>query len=224
MVDFLSALVRVFIAAPQLVLAAAWWASARWAKRNGMSWWVLGLPVVALHLYKNRKDLRGLILWLSGVLVVVFWAVSLARPETRWKIGVAVPFGLSVYVVVWLAQNYGHLPIGTAMRVAVAERRSREVVVDAVSASVGEQAKVLDVKDLGSGTFEATVVGPAGMPHGELVERLRGSIAESILRQSGRVMRNVSVVGAGAKGRVTLRCGTHDPYSSTMTLGEVLER
>ncbi len=220
--DYVAALLRVFVAAPQLVLVAVWWASARWAKRNGIGLWMLGIPVVLLHLYKNRKDMRGLILWLSGLVVVVCWVVALLRPETRWKVGVAVPFGVAVYVVVWLAQNYGHLPIWTAAKVAVAERRSREVVTDAVSASVGDQAKVLDVKDLGEGKFEATVVGPAGMPHGELVERLRDSIAESILRQSGRVMRNVDVVGAGAKGRVMLRCGTHDPYAATMTLGEVL--
>lgn len=214
----------MFIAAPHLFLAGLWVWSARWAKGKGLPYWVLGLPVVMLYLYKNRRDMRGLIVWLSGVLLGLFWVVALLRPETRWKVGVAVPFGVVVYVLVWLAQNYGHLPVGTAMRVAIAERRSREVVVDAVTASVGEQAKVLDVRELGGGDFEATVVGPAGMSHGELVERLRDSIAESILRQSGRVMRNVEVVSAGAKGRAKLRCGTHDPYAQTMTLGEVLDR
>lgn len=224
MFDLAAALVRMFVAAPHLFLLAGWVWSARWAKGKGLAWWMLGIPVVLLHLYKNRRDLRGLILWLSGLGLGLFWVVSLLRPETRWKIGVAVPFGVSVWAVVWLAQNYGHLPIGVAARVAVAERRSREVVVDAVAASVGEEAKVLSVSELGGGDFEAIVVGPAGMSHGDLVKLLRDSVAESILRQSGRVVRNVDVVGAGAKGRVRLRCGTHDPYQQTMTLGEVLGR
>lgn len=212
----------MFIAAPHLFLAGLWVWSARWAKGKGLPYWVLGLPVVMLYLYKNRRDMRGLIVWLSGVLLGLFWVVALLRPETRWKVGVAVPFGVLVYVLVWLAQNYGHLPVGTAMRVAIAERRSREVVVDAVTASVGEQAKVLDVRELGGGDFEATVVGPAGMSHGELVERLRESIAESILRQSGRVMRNVEVVSAGAKGKAKLRCTTANPYEQTVRLGDLL--
>lgn len=222
MIDLAAALVRAFIAAPHLFLAAAWVASARWAKRQEMSWWILGVPVVLLHLYQNRKDLRGMIIWLAGIVLAGFWIVALLRPETRWKIGVAVPFGAVVYAVVWLATNYGHLPIGTAARVAWAEHRSREIVVDAVVASVGEQAKVLEVKELGGGDFEATVVGPAGMSHGELVERLRESLAESILRQSGREMRNVDVVSGGAKGRAKLRCSTTNPYSQTVRLGDIL--
>jgi len=222
LLDLAAALARMFVAAPHLFLMAGWVWSARWAKGKGLAWWMLGIPVVLLHLYKNRKDLRGMILWLSGIVLGLFWVVSLLRPETRWKIGVAVPFGASMWAAVWLAQNYGHLPIHVAARVAIAERRSREVVVDAVTASVGEQAKVLDVRELGSGDFEATVVGPAGMPHGDLVERLRDSIAESILRQSGRVMRNVDVVGAGAKGRVRLRCTTTNPYEQTVRLGDLL--
>lgn len=220
--DYVAALLRVFIAAPQLVLVAAWWASARWAKRNGIGLWMLGIPVVLLHLYKNRKDMRGMILWLSGFVVAACWVVALLRPETRWKVGVAIPFGAAVYTVVWLAQNYGHLPIWTAAKVAVAERRSREVVTDAVTASVGDHAKVLDVCELGGGDFEATVIGPAGMSHGELVERLRDTIAESILRQSGRSMRSVEVASAGAKGKAKLRCSTTNPYEQTVRLGDIL--
>lgn len=222
--DLVSALLHLLVSAPQLVVVVAWWLAARWGKRAGVQWWWLGLPVVLLHLYKNRRDLRGMILWVAGFAVAAVWVGLVLNPRTRWSVAAVVPFAVSVYGSVWLASNYGHLPVRTAMRVAVAERRSREVVVDAVTASVGDQAKVLEVKELGGGDFEAVVVGPAGMPHGDLVDALRGSIAESILRQSGRVMRNVDVVSSGARGRVRLRCGTHDPYSQTMTLGEVLGR
>ncbi len=214
--------VASFVASnPKLVVIALWAWAASWGKRNKIPMWFLSVPVM-LYVYRNRKDLPGAVMWYARFVVIATWIVLLFNDRTRWAIGVAVPYGAAIGGCVWLAQNYGQHSFRQAIRLAVAERRSHEIITDAVVASVGEQAKVLEVKELGGGDFEATVVGPAGMSHGELVERLRDTIAESILRQSGRVMRSVDVVSGGAKGRAKLRCSTTNPYSQTVRLGDIL--
>jgi hypothetical protein len=218
----LATVVRVFLAAPLLWLGLASWGAARWAKRQRLQWWWVGLPVAAVWLYKNRRDLRGLIVWSSGVVAGLVWLLLLwSSPGLRFAVGVAIPTGLAVLAIVWLASNYPTLPIHEAVQFAIAERRSREVVTDAVAASVGEGAKVLSVRPLEGGQFEAVIGGPPGMSHGDLLESLRDTLAESIRATSGRVVTNVAVSGPGAKGTALVRCSTFSPYSATVRLEDL---
>ena len=221
--DLLWAVAAFALERPGLTLGALWMGSVQWARKRGMSWWWIGFPMGAVWLYKNRRDLRGVILWTSGALLVGAWALLLwSRPGLRFAAGVAIPMGLSVGGIVWLALNYGEYPIHHAAWFAWAEHRSREVVTDAVVASVGEGARVLSVKPLGNtGEFEAVIGGPPGMSHGDLIEHLRDSLAESIRAQSGLVMRDVAVTPGGAKGAVKVRCSTSDPYRQTMRLEDM---
>lgn len=222
MLDLLAVVVRLFIEAPLLSFGLVSMAVARWAKRRKLPLWWLGLPVAAVWLYKNRRDLRAVVLWCSGVVVALVWVGLLwSSPGLRFAVGVAVPTGLAVLILVWLMANYGEYPVHIAAQLAVADWRSREVVTDAVAATAGEEAKVLEVKASTGGDFEAVVVGPPGMAHADLVDVLRASLAESILAQSGRVVREVSVAGTAAKGRVRVRCSTSNPYAATVGLDDL---
>ena len=222
LLDLMRVAVGLFLAAPLPALGLLWWASARHARRLKVPLWFFGLPAYAAWLYKERRNLRGAVLWCSVTAVTLLWVGLLwASPSIRFGVGIALPAGLLAGGLVWLGTNYPHLPPHVAIQFALAEQRSREVVTEAVAASVGAGARVVSVHQVGNGEFEAEIVGPPGVSHSDLLDSLRGSLAESILAQSGRVVREVSVLGTAAKGRVRVRCATHDPYAKTMTLDEV---
>lgn len=108
-----------------------------------------------------------------------------------------------------------------ALQCAIAERRQREVLSDAVPASAGEGARVVAVRPLGGDEFEAEIIGPAGVPHADLVASLQATLAESVLSLSGRRLAHVSVVGTGSKGSVLVRCSTASPYGRTVRLEDL---
>lgn len=224
MIELLRILFEVFTAAPLATLGALWFAAFKVAQRMGVPDWMLFIaPIgIAYVLYKKRRHARRAIVTVTAVSLVAVWATLLwVSPTIRWWAGLALPLAAAFGLLFYLGANYPHLPPWEAVQFALAERWSREVVTDAVRASVGEGAKVLSVKPLDGGQFEAEVVGPAGVSHADLVESLRGSLAESILAQSGRVMGDVTVAGNGAKGAVKVRCSTFDPYRQTMRLKDM---
>jgi len=213
----------LFTAAPMMTLAGLWWAAVHAARKMDIPEWMIWLGPIALVWFLHRKrKLRGTTLAAVGGIIGLLWAGLLwSSPGLRFAVGLAIPVGLAAAGWVWLVSNYPHLPPTLAVQVAIAERRHREVLSDAVHASAGEGARVSSLTPLADGQFEAEIIGPAGMPHADLVEALTGSLAESILSQSGRVMRDVAVVGAGAKGSVRVRCSTSDPYKKTMRLEDM---
>lgn len=222
MFDLLAALWRMFIDAPLLFGGALWWAFAARAKQQRMPWAWLGPVAVATWLYKNRRDLRGAVVWTSAVVVALVWLVALwTRPELRYAVGLALPVGGMTAGLLWLADRYPELPPGLALRCAVAERRHREVLSDAVPASAGEGARVVSVRPLGDDQFEAEIVGPPGVAHADLVGSLRDTLAESVLSLSGRRLAHVAVVGGGARGAVRVRCSTVSPYQRTVRLEDL---
>lgn len=222
MIDLLAAFVRMSLQAPALALGLLWWAFTAHAKRARMPWAWLGPLAVATWLYKNRKDLRGVVLWSSGLGLAAVWLGLLwASPGLRFAVGLALPSGIATAGLMWLADRYPHLPPGLALRCALAERRQREVLLDAVPASAGEGARVVAVRPINGSEFEAEIIGPAGVPHADLVASLQATLAESVLSLSGRRLAHVSVVGAGSKGAVLVRCSTSDPYGKTMRLEDM---
>jgi len=221
-IDLLEALVRMLVRAPLLSLGALWWLTSAHAKRARMPWAWLGPVAVATWLYKNRRDLRGVVVWASAAGLGLLWVGLLwSSPELRFGVGVALPSGLAAAGLMWLADRYPELPPGLAVRVALAERRHREVLSEAVPASAGSGARVVSVRPTGDDEFEADVIGPPGVAHADLVASLRDSLAESVLSLSGRRLAHVAVVGAGAKGAVRVRCSTASPYGRTVRLEDL---
>lgn len=222
MIDLLEALVRMLVRAPLLSLGALWWLTSAHAKRARMPWAWLGPVAVATWLYKNRRDLRGVVVWASAAGLTLLWVGLLwSSPELRFGVGVALPSGLAAAGLMWLADRYPELPPGLAVRVALAERRHREVLSEAVPASAGTGARVVCVRPVGDDEFEADVIGPPGVAHADLVASLRDSLAESVLSLSGRRLAHVAVVGDGAKGAVRVRCSTQSPYGRTVRLEDL---
>lgn len=222
MIDLLEALVRMLVRAPLLSLGALWWLTSAHAKRARMPWAWLGPVAVATWLYKNRRDLRGVVVWASAAGLTLLWVGLLwSSPELRFGVGVALPSGLAAAGLMWLADRYPELPPGLAVRVALAERRHREVLSEAVPASAGSGARVVCVRPVGEDEFEADVIGPPGVAHADLVASLRDSLAESVLSLSGRRLAHVAVVGDGAKGAVRVRCSTVSPYGRTVRLEDL---
>ena len=222
MIDLLEALVRMLVRAPLLSLGALWWLTSAHAKRARMPWAWLGPVAVATWLYKNRRDLRGVVVWASAAGLTLLWVGLLwSSPELRFGVGVALPSGLAAAGLMWLADRYPELPPGLAVRVALAERRHREVLSEAVPASAGSGARVVCVRPVGDDEFEADVIGPPGVAHADLVASLRDSLAESVLSLSGRRLAHVAVVGDGAKGAVRVRCSTQSPYGRTVRLEDL---
>lgn len=222
MIDLLEALVRMLVRAPLLSLGALWWLTSAHAKRARMPWAWLGPVAVATWLYKNRRDLRGVVVWASAAGLTLLWVGLLwSSPELRFGVGVALPSGLAAAGLMWLADRYPELPPGLAVRVALAERRHREVLSEAVPASAGTGARVVCVRPVGDDEFEADVIGPPGVAHADLVASLRDSLAESVLSLSGRRLAHVAVVGDGAKGAVRVRCSTVSPYGRTVRLEDL---
>lgn len=222
MIDLLEALVRMLVRAPLLSLGALWWLTSAHAKRARMPWAWLGPIAVATWLYKNRRDLRGVVVWASAAGLTLLWVGLLwSSPELRFGVGVALPSGLAAAGLMWLADRYPELPPGLAVRVALAERRHREVLSEAVPASAGSGARVVCVRPVGEDEFEADVIGPPGVAHADLVASLRDSLAESVLSLSGRRLAHVAVVGDGAKGAVRVRCSTVSPYGRTVRLEDL---
>jgi len=221
-IDLLEALVRMLVRAPLLSLGALWWLTSAHAKRARMPWAWLGPVAVATWLYKNRRDLRGVVVWASAAGLTLLWVGLLwSSPELRFGVGVALPSGLAAAGLMWLADRYPELPPGLAVRVALAERRHREVLSEAVPASAGSGARVVCVRPVGDDEFEADVIGPPGVAHADLVASLRDPLAESVLSLSGRRLAHVAVVGAGAKGAVRVRCSTQSPYGRTVRLEDL---
>ncbi len=222
MIDVFAALVRMSLAAPALSLGLAWWAFSAHARRARMPWAWLGPVAVATWLYKNRRDLRGVVVWATSIGLGLVWVGLLwASPGLRFAVGLALPSGLAAAGLMWLADRYPQLPPGLALRCALAERRHREVLSDAVPASAGEGARVVSVTPIGDDEFEAEIVGPPGVPHADLVGSLRDSLAESVLSLSGRRLAHVAVVGNGSKGAVRVRCSTASPYGRTVRLEDL---
>lgn len=222
MIDLLEALVRMSVRAPMLTLGALWWATSAHAKRARMPWAWLGPLAVATWLYKNRRDLRGVVVWSSGAALAALWVGMLwTSPTLRFSVGLALPAGCAAAGLMWLADRYPELPPLLAARCALAEWRHREVLSEAVPASAGEGARVVSVRPTGGDDYEADVIGPAGMSHADLVAALRDTLAESILALSGRRIAHVAVVGAGAKGAVRVRCSTASPYQRTVRLEDL---
>ena len=121
-----------------------------------MPWAWLGPIAVATWLYKNRRDLRKVIVFGSAAVLTVVWAGLLwASPSLRFAVGLALPSGLATAGLMWLASEYPQLPPFLALQCAIAERRQREVLSDAVPASAGEGARVVAVRPLGGDEFEA---------------------------------------------------------------------
>ncbi len=222
MTDLVVALVGMSLRAPLLFLGVLWWAFTAHAKRARMPWAWLGPVAVATWLYKNRRDLRGVVVWASAAGLTLLWVGLLwSSPELRFGVGVALPSGLAAAGLMWLADRYPELPPGLAVRVALAERRHREVLSEAVPASAGSGARVVCVRPVGEDEFEADVIGPPGVAHADLVASLRDSLAESVLSLSGRRLAHVAVVGGGAKGAVRVRCSTVSPYGRTVRLEDL---
>ena len=169
-------------------------------------------------LWVHRRDLRGLLVVVSTVGLGLVWAAALAAsPGLRWALVVALPMGAAC--ALWAAgvTRWGAYPPGVAWRLAVAGWQQREVMTEAVAASA-EGARVVSVEALPDGQVEAQIIGAAGVAHADLVAALRDTLAESVLAVSGRPMASVSVVGAGARGAVRVRCGTVDPYAQVVEL------
>lgn len=222
MIDLVVALVGMSLRAPLLFLGVLWWAFTAHAKRARMPWAWLGPIAVATWLYKNRRELRGVVVWTAGTALVLVWCGLLwSSPSLRFAVGLALPSGLAAAGLMWLADRYPELPPGLAVRVALAERRHREVLSEAVPASAGSGARVVCVRPVGEDEFEADVIGPPGVAHADLVASLRDSLAESVLSLSGRRLAHVAVVGGGAKGAVRVRCSTVSPYGRTVRLEDL---
>lgn len=223
--DLLRVLWGLFSAAPLLTIGGVWWLTAaglqRVAKTLKVPPWIVWLgPIAGAYILWKRRQGR-----LAVALLVAVWLVALAvSPQLRFAVGVALPTGAVLGSLAWLASEYPHLPPGIALRCAIEERRQREVLADAVPASTGDGARVLSVKQTADGSFDAEIVGPAGMSHADLLANLRDKLAESVLNLSGRRLAHVAVVGAGAKGAVRVRCSAVDPYEKTMTLNEVRDQ
>lgn len=222
MIDLVVALVGMSLRAPLLFLGVLWWAFTAHAKRARMPWAWLGPIAVATWLYKNRRELRGVVVWTAGTALVLVWCGLLwSSPSLRFAVGLALPSGCAAAGLVWLADRYPELPPGLAVRVALAERRHREVLSEAVPASAGDGARVVSVRPIGDDEFEAEVIGPPGVAHADLVASLRDSLAESVLSLSGRRLAHVAVVGSGTKGAVKVRCSTQSPYGRTVRLEDL---
>lgn len=223
--DLLFTLLRVAVGAPLITAGLAWWAVARSARRWVPSATGILAPLVLVTwLWRNRRHLRGAIVAACAGVVAVVWIAALgSSAKLRWAFGLAAPAGTLAYVLAWNATTYPALPPWTAIRYHMRVARHREVLSDAVHASAGDGARVVagSVKALPDGSVECEVIGPAGMPHDDLLTALRGSLAESVLAVSGRTFRSAAVVGAGAKGRVRVRCSTHDPLSNVVGLDEL---
>jgi hypothetical protein len=223
-IDLLVALARMSLRAPLMTLGVMWWAFTAHAKRARMPWAWLGPIAVATWLYKNRRDLRGVVVWTAGTALVVVWVGLLwSSPSLRFAVGLALPSGLAAAGLMWLADRYPELPPGLAVRVALAERRHREVLSDAVPASAGDGARLIpdSVRRISENTYEADIVGPPGKSHADLLDHLRSTLAETIYALSGKRMAHIAVVSNGARGAVRVRCSTEDPYSKTMRLADM---
>lgn len=221
--ELLWAVLHIAVGAPLVTFGLTWWAAARWARKNVPGGWsILGPIAVLTFLYKERRNLRGAVIAVSAALVVLVWAFVIATmPTVRWALTLAVPAGGYFGMLWWSASTYPTLDPFTAIRYHVTVGRHRQVLTDAVHASAGDTARVLSV-DVVDGAVEATIVGPAGRSHDELVESLRDTLAESVMAQTGRAMRTVMVVGDGAKGRVKVRCLTVDPYEQTVRFDDLI--
>lgn len=224
--DAVPSLIRVFagvfVAAPLPTLAAVWWAIgaglARAAKGLGLPKWVVWAgPAALVWLLWKRRQGRAAVALVVGCWLLALWAF----PDLRFAFGVAIPTGIALGVLVQLARDYPHLSPWLALQCAIAERRHREVLDDAVPASAGEGARVLSVKRTGPEEFEAQVIGPPGTSHADLVDSLRGTLAESVLSMSGRKLAHVVVIGDGAKGAVRVRCSTSSPYGQNVALEDL---
>lgn len=223
--DTLFALFRVAVAAPLVTFGLVWWAAARAARRYVPSAIGIIAPVVAVvWLWKNRRHTRGALVAVCSVAVGLMWIAALgSSSRLRWAVAVALPAGALAGWLWWCVSNYPTLPPWTALRYHFTVARHREVLSDAVHASAGEGARVVpgSVKALPDGSVECEVIGPAGMSHDDLLSTLRSSLAESVLAVSNRTFRSASVVGAGARGRVRVRCSTVDPLSNVVGLDDL---
>jgi len=223
LMELLSTLVRLALGAPTITMALLWWWAASWARRRRIGWSVLGPIVVATWLWKERRNLRGAVAAVSVVAVAAAWVWAvLTVPSVRWAAAVAIPAGAWAGWLWWAATTHPGVDPITAVRYHLAIGRHATRLGEAARASTGDGARVESVTADGD-TVEATIVGPPGKPHEDLVSDLRASLAESVLAQTGRQLRGVAVVGTGARGRVLVRCQTHDPYVNAITLAD-LER
>lgn len=206
------------------LLAAAWWWSARRARQLKSPLAVLGPIAILVWLWKERRELRGLVVFLSMLLGVVVWvSLILFSPKIRWAVLIAIP--TAVAAGAWVAgfERYREMPIGDAVRYSLRRRRSVAALNPAVRAAAGEGAKLVEgsVVVRPDGSVEAEVVGAPGRSHDETLSDLRETLAESVLAVSGREFRSASVVGSGARGRVKVRCVVTDPYEQTVRLEDL---
>lgn len=218
--ELVRTLVSMVVHAPTLSLGLVWWAAFACARRLDVpKWMAVVAPVgVAWFLWRKRHSrLAGALL--AGVWCLLLWAY----PSLRFACGVALPVGGSLAGLVWLAGRYPSLSPWHALQFAVLERRHREVLSDAVPASAGEGARVVkdSVHVAADGSFDAEIIGPAGVAHADLLEALRATLAETVYAMSGRRVEHMSVVGAGPKGRVRVRGAAVSPYSAPVSLEDL---
>lgn len=218
MTDVLSTLLHVAISAPLTALAVLWWAAAGWARRLRSPMAVLGPIAVCVWVWRERRHLRGLVAVVAGISVVALWvAVLAASPRLRWALVVAVPTGAASALWWSGVTRFGRMPIGDALRTAIATARASEVLPGAVDASA-PGARVVRIDAQQDGSCEAVIIGPPGMSHDDLVGSLRDTLAESMLSLTGRAMESVSVLGAGARGSVRVRLAGEDRYAQVVVL------
>ena len=211
-----AAFVREF---PAFAAAVVWWAASRWASKLGVGMAWLGPLVLLVWLYKNRRDLRAVVVWVSAILAAVVWAFMLYTDSAlRRRVGIGAASTVALMSWVWWVNNYPTLPFRSAVKVWVLTRNEREVMSDAAKVATGDTARVLKVTPparLGD-PVEAEIIGPAGWSHTDLVDALRERLAPAVLSVSGRPLHDVVVVGTGAKGRVRVQCLTSDPLAQTV--------
>jgi hypothetical protein len=218
--ELVRLVVSMLVHAPTLTLGLLCWASFVAARRLDVPKWMAVIaPVgVAWFLWRRRHS-RLAVALLAAVWFLLLWAY----PSLRFAAGVAIPVGVLLGGLVWLADRYPHVSPWHAVQFAVLERRHREVLADAVPASAGEGARVVkdSVHVAANGDFQAEIVGPAGVSHADLLSLLRDTLAESVYALSGRRMAHVSVVGAGAKGGALVRGSAVSPYGQPISLEDL---
>jgi hypothetical protein len=95
--------VAAFVREVPWVAAAFVWAMASRAARKlgvGMAW--LGPLVLLVWLYKNRRDLRAGVVWVSAILAAVVWAFMLYTDSAlRRRVGIGAASTLALMAWVW---------------------------------------------------------------------------------------------------------------------------
>jgi hypothetical protein len=206
------------------LFVAAWWWSARRARQLKSPLAVLGPIAILVWLWKERRELRGLVVFLATLFGAVVWgSLLMFSPNVRWAAAIALPVGLTAGAWVYGFERYRELPIGEAARYAMRRRRSVAALTPAVRAAAGEGARLVpgSVVVRPDGSVEAEVVGAPGHSHDETLSALRETLAESVLAVSGREFRSASVVGTAARGRVKVRCVVTDPYEQMVRLEDL---